>query len=54
MNEINVLDMFTIPLIHVELNENTDELKNCKEYLNSSIQSKVGKPNNMILENIQR
>ena len=50
MNKINVLDMFTIPLIHVELNEDTDELKNCKEYLNSSIQSKVGKPNNMVLE----
>ena len=50
MNKIDVLDMFTIPLIHVELNEDTDELKGCKEYLNSSIQSKVGKPNNMILE----
>ncbi len=50
MNKIDVLDMFTIPLIHVELNEDTDELKGCKEYLNSSIQSKVGKPNNMVLE----
>jgi len=49
-NKVDVLDMFTIPLIHVELIEDTDELKGCKEYLNSSIQSKVGKPNNMILE----
>ena len=49
-NKVDVLDMFTIPLIHVELLEDTDELKGCKEYLNSSIQSKVGKPNNMVLE----
>ena len=50
MNKLDVLDMFSIPLIHIELNEDTDELKKCKEYLNSSIQSKVGKPNNMVLE----
>ena len=37
--KLDVIPLFHIPLVHIVLDEDTDELKTCNEYLTSAIQS---------------
>ena len=49
--KLDVIPLFYIPLVHIVLDEDTDELKTCNEYLTSAVQSDNVNIGNEYVEN---
>ena len=52
--KLDVIPLFYIPLVHIVLDEDTDELKTCNEYLTSAIQSDNPNIGNEYVKNYRR
>ena len=52
--KLDVIPLFYIPLVHIVLDEDTDELKTCNEYLTSAVQSDTVNIGNEYVENYRR
>ena len=52
--KLDVIPLFYIPLVHIVLDEDTDELKTCNEYLTSAVQSDNPNIGNEYVKNYRR